>query len=508
MMKISILISFLFFYFISSSQSKTYNEYILQKKGEFESFRNKYNREFEEYRNRVNEEYARYMENLWTEYATEPPIPLPDTPEYPTPVMAEPDASPLNEPMPFKTVVPLPDDKPRSKPEPFLPPDDSLAPTPKSTPKPEPKPTPTPALAPSVPCMVFDYYGQSCAVPFDNSLKISLSNLNEKTVANAWSVFSSDKSIPTLKSAIAYKNQLGLSDWGYLLFLDKLAEKAFSSRKNEANLLKMFLLTQSGYKVRIGRHDNRLVPLIPCDDLLYNYSFVFMEGTKYYIPDRSLDGGSTFIYDREFPKEQKFDLTLDSFPELPDNPSNVRKLRSKFDNLTVDVTVNRNLIDFLNDYPLTSSWNIYSEASLSQEAKKQLYPVLRKAIKDKDEKAAVNVLLHFVQTAFEYATDVEQFGEERPLFADESLFYPFNDCEDRAILFSILVKDLLGLESVLLNYPDHLAAAVNFKEEVTGDYLTVDGRKYVVCDPTYINSNVGMAMPQCRGESAQVVKIR
>lgn len=40
----------------------------------------------------------------------------------------------------------------------------------------------------------------------------------------------------------------------------------------------------------------------------------------------------------------------------------------------------------------------------------------------------------------------------------------------------------------------HLAAAVAFDEDVRGDYLTVNGRKFVVCDPTYIEASVGMAM--------------
>ncbi len=121
---------------------------------------------------------------------------------------------------------------------------------------------------------------------------------------------------------------------------------------------------------------------------------------------------------------------------------------------------------------------------------------MRSSIAGKNKSAAANILLHFVQTAFEYATDDEQFGVERPLFADETLFYPYSDCEDRAILYSILVRELLGLDVVLLHYPNHLATAVCFDTEVPGDYLQVDGIRYIVCDPTYINADIGQAMPQ------------
>ena len=136
-----------------------------------------------------------------------------------------------------------------------------------------------------------------------------------------------------------------------------------------------------------------------------------------------------------------------------------------------------------------------------------LYPSLRKAIAGKSDYEAVEILLNFVQTSLEYMTDDEQFGYERPLFPDESLYYPYCDCEDRSILFSVLVRELVGLDVVLLYYPGHLATAVCFNSDVSGDYLTVGGRKYVVCDPTYINANVGMTMPQYKGVKAEVVRL-
>ena len=139
--------------------------------------------------------------------------------------------------------------------------------------------------------------------------------------------------------------------------------------------------------------------------------------------------------------------------------------------------------------------------------KKDLYPALKKEFSGRSESEIANRILNLVQTAFKYATDEEQFGYERPLFGDETIFYPSSDCEDRAILFSVLVHELMGLDVVLLHYPGHLATAVRFKSDVKGDYLTVDGTKYVVCDPTYINARVGEAMPQFKEEKCTVVRI-
>jgi hypothetical protein len=68
-----------------------------------------------------------------------------------------------------------------------------------------------------------------------------------------------------------------------------------------------------------------------------------------------------------------------------------------------------------------------------------------------------------------------------------------------------LVRELVGLDVVLVYYPGHLAMAVNFDTDVEGDYIMLDGRKFIVCDPTYIFSQVGQTMPEMSNESATVI---
>lgn len=97
---------------------------------------------------------------------------------------------------------------------------------------------------------------------------------------------------------------------------------------------------------------------------------------------------------------------------------------------------------------------------------------------------------------------------DRAFFAEETLFYPYCDCEDRFILFSRLVRDLLGLDVMLVYYPGHLATAVAFGEEVKGDCLLLDGRKFTVCDPTYIGAPVGRTMPGMDNAEATVILCR
>ena len=156
----------------------------------------------------------------------------------------------------------------------------------------------------------------------------------------------------------------------------------------------------------------------------------------------------------------------------------------------------------------TTRWAAYANTPMEKSVKDMLYPSLKKTVTGMSERDAVGVILNWVQTAFEYGYDDQIWGGDRAFFAQETLYYPYCDCEDRAILFSRLVRDLVGLDVVLLYYPGHLATAVAFSNEVNGDYLTYKSRKYVVCDPTYINAGVGRTMPGMNNQEAQVIALK
>ena len=67
------------------------------------------------------------------------------------------------------------------------------------------------------------------------------------------------------------------------------------------------------------------------------------------------------------------------------------------------------------------------------------------------------------------------------------------------------MRDLVGLKCLLVYYPGHLAAAVAFNGNVTGDYIMQNGVKYIVSDPTYIGASVGRTMPQMDNSTATVI---
>jgi hypothetical protein len=465
-----------------------YEAFKRQAQQKYNAFRESAIKEYNDYRDKVNAEFAGYVRKKWKSFPAFEGIPVPKEPKPVVPPKIKPKKLPTADPIPFKKIKPVPA-TPVVKPQP-------IAPIP-----PSPRPTPVKSR------FAFRYYGVEGKVSLDASHLFSLRNASEKSVADAWVTLSNSRYNDLLNDCLTLRKDLNLCDWGYMEMLKTLSEKFFGKPCNEAVLLEMFILSQSGYQIRIARAGARLVLLVPFLQDIYQYVYVTIDGKNYYVLDKSFQGGGQFnVLNHEFPKEQQASLKITQ-PNFPFVATPAKTFASQYNrDLQVSISTNKNLIDFYNTYPLSSEWNLYSQASLSDRIKADLYPALHQQIAGKREKEAANILLEFVQTAFKYQTDEQQFGYERPLFADESFFYPAIDCEDRSILFAVLIRDLLHLDVLLLRYPGHLATAVQFNENVQGDYLTVRGKKFIVCDPTYIGSNVGVTMPQFKTTSAQIVK--
>ncbi len=468
--------------------AQNFEEYKRKTQEQFQAYKNETLEEFREYRDRVNAEYAEFMRRAWEEHEAKPAEPMPEMPEPPKPVVREPgrEIEPVERPLPVGETLPPPVSKPLPRPE-----------------------IPTGPAAPAGTGFEFMYYGTVCDVPFDDDLRFRLKGVSENSVADAWTSLSNDRSSALVASCLDWRDELFLCDWGYVRFVEKMT-KAFygDDLPNEACLMQMYILTQSGYKVRIARADKKLVLLLPSENHIWQYAYIPKDGHKYYIMDQDAKHKSYFMFDHEFPKEQMLSLQMEVVPMLDSADAEVRTFNSvRFADLSAAVSVNPNLMEFYRDYPLNNDWEIYARASLSDDVKSQLYPSLRKAIDGMSELEAAECLLNFVQTAFEYKTDTDQFGYEKPFFADELFGYPYCDCEDRSILFSVLVHDLLGLDAVLVTYPGHMAAAVSFNDDVRGSYFDVGGKRYVVCDPTYIGASVGEVMEQFADLSTTVIRV-
>jgi hypothetical protein len=63
----------------------------------------------------------------------------------------------------------------------------------------------------------------------------------------------------------------------------------------------------------------------------------------------------------------------------------------------------------------------------------------------------------------------------------------------------------LKLDVVILDFPGHIATAVELSNPTQGDSWKFNGKRYTVADPTYINANIGMTMPQYKNTQPKLL---
>jgi len=387
-------------------------------------------------------------------------------------------------------------------------------------PMPQPMPTPEP-IAPikENPEVVTDQYrtfvffGTEMKVRWSDDCAFRLNSLKEGDIADAITLLSDSKYDNLLYDCIQLRSTHHLSDWAYYLMLKEVGNTLCGKGTNEATLLQAMLYSQSGYKLRFAKTKDKLLLMVSTQFHLYGYSYLVLDGHNFYLLDEDCE--SIDICRAKFPQEQEMSLIMAEAPQLTNNKSDVRTFASgPYPELKAEVCVNKNLLDFYSTYPSSyfnndfmTRWAMYANKEMQPEIKEQLYPQLKAMIEGKSQREKAEKILNWIQTSFEYEYDETVWGHDRAFFAEESLFYPYCDCEDRSILFTRLIRDLVGLKCILVFYPGHLATAIHFTEDVKGDYIEVKGERYTVCDPTIMGCGapVGWTMSGMDNSSANVI---
>ena len=398
------------------------------------------------------------------------------------------------------------------KPQPVAPKAEPTTPAkPQTTPvKPQPKPKAKPAMQSSLqkefyPSVAINYCNTKLYI--DASMKgvINITSSQECAVADGYEALCRSNYKPLIANCQQAQKDFRLNDWGVFLFV-KTAAEALCNDENSCIVMQQFLLNELGYRAKMARRGdrNQLLLFVATDCMVYGHPYFTKEGLNYY----NINGteACTFYMCNQDSKKAKTPVAmrLNNVPAL--NSGVVSRQRTnKAGNVSVSVNVSKSLMDFYASMP-QCDYGVYAKAPVAGSLAQEVLGTLRPLVQGKSEVDAANLLLNFVQTGFKYATDEEQFGFEKPFFVEELFYYPACDCEDRSVLFGWLVRELLGLDVVYLDYPNHIATAVQFKGDVKGDFLTVDGKRYTVCDPTYIGASIGMTMPNLRSAGVSILR--
>ncbi len=462
---------------------------------EFESFRDAARKDFDTFRQQVNAQYAEFLKDCWATFGAQPPIPKPkieDVKPIILPRQEEGRRIPTR-PVPIQEFV-----------TPVLP---------------EPQPIPIQPIPEDERTDVFEgvslvFLGTPVKVRFEADSKIALASASPNAISEAWKQFSDPQYNNTLADCLHFRQDMHLGDWAYLQLLKAVAD-ATMGKGNASTLFMAYMYCQSGYQMRIAATDDgEVLMLFACRHIIYNKAY-FTLGGEYYYPFGQAPMQLS-ICDLPYPAERGLSLIISEPMAIDVAASPVRTMQSKrYHKMDVSVSVNRNLIDFYDGYPsseiggdVMTRWAMYANTPLSQQATSSLYPAIEADVRGLSTLDAVNHVLNFVQTSLVYEFDDKVWGGDRAFFAEETLFYPYADCEDRSILFTRIVRDVLKLKTVLIYYPGHLATAVNFPDDVDGDYVVVGGERYTICDPTFIGAPVGRTMPQMDNASAKAIVLQ
>jgi hypothetical protein len=266
------------------------------------------------------------------------------------------------------------------------------------------------------------------------------------------------------------------------------------------------MLSRSRYRVKIGFNKDDLFLLVPSVYKMYNIDFVKVNGINYYVIDGK--GEQIQTYEKDFPESDiLMDVTIRK-PFYTDAIKSSKKFEFNYNNKTYSIKLDfdKQMIDFYKSIPL-SDVSVYFNAVVSQQTQTSVRKAFKPVLKGKSDIESANILLSFVQQAFDYKTDQQVFGRERYFFADELLFYPYADCEDRSVLFAYLVKTLLNKEVVALSFPGHMATAINLGKDVEGAKLKYNNKIFVIADPTLLGAGVGKLMPSVMEEKAELIAL-
>jgi hypothetical protein len=358
----------------------------------------------------------------------------------------------------------------------------------------------------------FNFFGKNINIEYHKKFKQNFrDNINNKSIANYWTQLATQPHKEIINQLSETSKNLQLNDWGTALLFDQFArELQGSNQRNQSSrqLTSWFLLVKAGFNARIA-YNQQIFLLMPSKQPLFSTTYFTLENQRYYsvsLNEKAMRPGKVFTYSGKHLDGQRHLDFSEPNKFIANQHQEKRDLSFNYNGEKFDINISypKDMVNYFKTFPQLELKNYFS-AGMPQETAYSLLSQLKPIIEGHTEIEAVNRLLRFVQTAFKYKTDDDQFQQENYLFPLETLYYPYSDCEDRAALFAWLTKSLLTLDVVIVDFPGHIATAVELSKPVQGDSWQLNGKRYTMADPTYVNANVGMTMPQYKNKAPKLI---
>lgn len=442
----------------------------------FKDFKKSQIDSFKEYKDKRDREFSNYLKSEWEAYYPKEPQQFYKKQK---PVEIEPATPKVVTPVGPKINIKIKDDEP-TKEEPLVVPEGKVG------------------------DISFDFFGSHVGFSIPKGIKeANFYPTNQSGIANFFDSAALSDYEQLLLEINKVSKAMNLNDWGIYLLVSKISDNVYENIDN-SKLLSWFLLNKLDYAVRIGLRKRHVVLMHYSDKTIYSTpSYSFGKKRYYLISDYAKrEPERVFSFNHDYPGSTKpLDLSLEALPLLEDNlQSKVLTFYNFEKKYEIPITYNKNLIDFMASYP-QADYETFFNAPIQRQTYKDLAAAIKKHIDGKKASEAMNFVLSFVQKAFKYELDSKQFGREKVMFAQETLYFEKSDCEDRAILFSYLIKELFGVSVLGVKYEDHMATALYIP--LDGEKVKSGSKEFVIADPTYINATIGTGMPKYRNKLPQ-----
>lgn len=354
---------------------------------------------------------------------------------------------------------------------------------------------------------IIPFYGTT--FPLTHTPPPSVLNGTEKDkIGHLWKSFGCKETDQLIADIFSFKIKHKLNDWGLFLLIKEVCNHLPQlSDENVCTLFRHFILFSYGYNVRLGIIDRTIVLLVPFRETVYNQPFLYEDKKKYFLfTDKALQS-STIVRTLPLFKDKTEKVLSLEIKENMDLGNDSFDISHTYQDTSFNITINRERTRFFQNIPSTDL-TIYTNAMADPIFEDSLLSFLYQFNDLENVPETLNDLLHFCQSTFTYKTDEEQFGYEKTFFPEETFFYPFSDCEDRAVLFAYIVRKTLKLDTILLKYSNHVVTGVALKGNIPGTYIQFDKKRYLLCDPSYRKADIGQCMPDYKNEIPQIVPLQ
>ncbi|MDP2414854.1 hypothetical protein [Daejeonella sp.] len=363
----------------------------------------------------------------------------------------------------------------------------------------------------------FEFYSGTFNFELDPGSEIDFSDpLSATSVQIFYHKLNQSKYQSILNSLLAYKEKHQLNDWIYYQLIRKTAQQISPKAENyhRYTLYKWFLLSKSGYDARLSIGNNRIIFYVRNDENINDIPFFSLDGYKYMCLNYHDYGKIDFEKDKVYPvnvdipeARNSFSYKVTRMPDFKPESYNEKEIQFSYRSRPYhfQVKLNPEVENIFKNYPGVD-FESYFNIPLSRETYHSLIPILRKNIEGMSQKKGVDYLMRFTRYAFLYQTDENNFGKEKRLSPEQTLFSKYSDCDDRAALFFYLVKEIYNLPMIALLYPTHISMAVQF-DKAQGKSIIYKGQKYSVCEPTPQNRDlrIGQIAANLEGLNYEVV---